>query len=86
MKKVICGHWNFIVKDAWILCKDCHMGISINSPQGKRLLKTKESKSPLDLQQQQAYNSLVESYKELVENAGTDDPEVLANFANNSIE
>ncbi|NEQ64771.1 MAG: hypothetical protein F6K21_04540 [Symploca sp. SIO2D2] len=86
MKKVICGHWNFIVKDAWILCQDCHMGININSPQGQRLLKTKESKSPLDFQQQQAYNSLVESYKELVKNAGTDDPEVLASFANNSIE
>jgi len=37
---------------------------------------------PLDAQQQAAYDSLVESYRRLVETAGTTDIEVLADYAN----
>lgn len=79
---ITCGHFNFIVRDSWILCQDCGHGISVNSKKGQRLLEKKKGKPLLDEQQQAIYNALVESYKELVARTGTTDPEVLADLVN----
>jgi hypothetical protein len=77
---VVCGHFNFIVRDKWILCQDCECGIDANGSLGKRILN--RGKKRLDPLAQSAYDAMVESYRELVERAGTTDPEVLAEVAN----
>lgn len=79
---ITCGHFNFVVRDSWILCQECGHGISVNSRKGQRLLEKKKGKPLLDEQQQATYNALVESYQELVSRAGTTNPEVLAALAN----
>jgi hypothetical protein len=89
MPPVVCGHFNFIVRDKWILCQDCDLrfpaalryrGIDANGSLGKRILN--RGKKRLNPLAQSAYDAMVESYRELVERAGTTDPEVLADVAN----
>jgi len=64
MPKIICGHFNFIIRDCWLLCQSCEMGININSAKGQRLLATKSKKVKLTKQQQEIHRQLIDSYKE----------------------
>lgn len=82
MGKVCCGHWDFRVHDNWILCQDCDCGIAIDSTKGQRLLGRKRGGPLLNPQQQAVYDSLVESYKKLINEAKTSNPERLADWVN----
>lgn len=80
--RTICGHFNFQVIDKWILCCDCEAGIDINSTKGQRILERARGKKQLHPSAQAAYDSMVESYQELVAQAKTTDPQALADYAN----
>lgn len=82
MNRVSCGHFRFQVVDKWILCRDCECGIDANSPKGQRILERARGGKKLHPLADAAYQSLVESYNELVARAGTTDREVLADYAN----
>lgn len=79
---VTCGHFRFNVRDKWLLCSECGHGVDINTPKGQHILERARGGKKLHPFADTAYQSLVESYNELVERAGTTDPEVLADYAN----
>lgn len=83
MSVICCGHFNFILRDHWILCQDCEAGILAESPKGRRLLERKSGRPLMSPQQQAIHESLVRSYHQLVEAAGTAQAEALADYANN---
>jgi hypothetical protein len=80
---ITCGHWNFTDRGAWLLCHDCECGIKSDSRTGQRLLRKhygNELGIPANLVS--IHMSLRERYQQLIEKAGTSDPEVLARLAN----
>jgi hypothetical protein len=63
---MVCGHFNFIVRDNWLLCQDCPHGIRADSPQGKRRIERRQGLHQLDPQQLATFRALQESYQELI--------------------
>lgn len=78
-----CDHGDFTVVIRHFRCLRCQELIRINSPMGRWMLdRVRANKPSLHPTVQAVHTALIESYNELVARAGTNDPQVLADYAN----
>ena len=81
-----CNHFEFRIRGQWLFCSDCRQVLSKDSPKGRRMLEREHMiRSRLDLAQQAAFRAIQSSYRNLVKEAETSDPEKLADYLHGKV-